>query len=126
MRRIITIVLCFFGVSLYAVEYTPFIPQTQAPTIDMQPVNNTAFMSSGSSYSPAVYEVGAYSPAQPSIRKTSLPSLPTTGGEVSDYDPANPRFAPLTDALIPLFLCALGYLMYTLYRKHQEKNGISA
>lgn len=126
MRRIITIVLCFFGFSLFAVEYTPIIPQTQAPTIDMQPVNNTAFMSSGSTYSPAVYEVGAYSPAKPSIRKTSLPSLPTTGGEVSDYDPDNPRFAPLTDALIPLFLCALGYLMYTLYRKHQEKNGIFA
>ena len=122
MRRIITIVLCFFGVSLYAVEYTPIIPQTQAPTIDMQPVNNTAFMSSGSTYSPAVYEVGAYSPAQPSIRKTPLS---TTGGEVSDYDPANPRFAPLTDALIPLFLCALGYLMYILYRKRQ-KNGIFA
>ena len=125
MRRIITIVLCFFGVSLYAVEYTPFIPQTQAPTIDMQPVNNTAFMSSGSTYSPAVYEVGAYSPAKPSIRKASLP-LPTPEGEVSDYDPDNPRFAPLTDALIPLLLFALGYLMYTLYRKHQEKNGIFA
>ena len=125
MRRIITIVLCFFGVSLFAVEYTPIIPQTQAPTIDMQPVNNTAFMSSGSTYSPAVYEVGAYSPAQPSIRKASLP-LPTPEGEVSDYDPDNPRFAPLTDALIPLFLCALGYLMYTLYRKHQDKNGIFA
>ena len=125
MRRIITIVLCFFGFSLFAVEYTPIIPQTQAPTIDMQPVNNTAFMSSGSTYSPAVYEVGAYSPAQPSIRKTSLP-LPTPGGEVSDYDPDNPRFAPLTDALIPLFLFALGYLMYILYRKHQDKNGIFA
>ena len=121
MRRIITSVLCFFGVSLYAVEYTPFIPQTQAPTIYMQPVNNTAFMSSGSTYSPAVYEVGAYSPAQPSIRKTP----PSTGGE-SKYDPNNPRFAPLTDALIPLFLFALGYLMYTLYRKPQEKNGIFA
>ena len=42
MRRIITIVLCFFGFSLFAVEYTPIIPQTQAPTIDMQPVNNIA------------------------------------------------------------------------------------
>lgn len=123
MRRIITIVLCFFGFSLFAVEYTPIIPQTQAPTIDMQPVNNTAFMSSGSTYSPAVYEVGAYSPAQPSIRKAGPPS---TNGEVSTYDPNNPQFAPLTDALIPLFLCALGYLMYTLYRKHQEKNGIFA
>ena len=121
MRRIITIVLCFFGFSLYAVEYTPIIPQTQAPTIDMQPVNNTAFMSSGSTYSPAVYEVGAYSPAKPSIRKAP----PSTGGE-STYDPNNPQFAPLTDALIPLFLFALGYLMYTLYRKRQEKNGIFA
>ena len=121
MRRIITIVLCFFGFSSFAVEYTPIIPQTQAPTIDMQPVNNTAFMSSGSTYSPAVYEVGAYSPAQPSIRK----ALPSTGGE-STYDPNNPQFAPLTDALIPLFLCALGYLMYTLYKKKKKKNGIFA
>ena len=121
MRRIITIVLCFFGVSLYAVEYTPFIPQTQAPTIDMQSVNNTSYMSSGSSYTPDVYEVGSYSPAKPSIRKAT----PSTGG-TSDYDPNNPQFAPLTDALIPLFLCALGYLMYTLYRKHQDKNGIFA
>jgi hypothetical protein len=116
MRRILTIVLCFFGFSLYAVEYTPIIPQTQPPAINMQPVNNTAFMSSGSTYSPAVYEVGAYSPAKPSIRKAP----PSIGGE-SDYDPNNPQFAPLTDALIPLFLFALGYLMYILYRKRQEK-----
>lgn len=113
MRRILTIVLCFFGFSLYAVEYTPIIPQTQAPTIDMQSVNNTAFMSSGSTYSPAVYEVGAYSPAKPSIRKAP----PSTGGGVSDYDPANPQFAPLTDALLPLLLLALGYGVLFLPKK---------
>ena len=102
MRRILTIVLCFFGFSLYAVEYTPIIPQTQAPTINMQPVNNTAFMSSGSTYSPAVYEVGVYSPAKPSIRKAP----PGTGGE-SDYDPDNPQFAPIGDAVEPMLLMAL-------------------
>lgn len=112
MRRILTIVLCFFGFSLYAVEYTPIIPQTQAPTIDMQPVNNTAFMSSGSTYSPAVYEVGAYSPAKPSIRKAP----PSIGGE-SDYDPNNPQFSPIGDALFPLLLFALAYGAWILTRR---------
>jgi len=113
MRRILTIVLCFFGFSLYAVEYTPIIPQTQAPTIDMQSVNNSAFMSSGSTYSPAVYEVGAYSPAKPSIRKAP----PSTGGGVSDYDPNNPQFAPIGDALFPLLLFALAYGAWILTRR---------
>ena len=119
MKRVLLPILCVLSVALHAADFTPISP----PSASMQSVNNTAFMSSGSTYSPAVYEVGAYSPAKPSIRKA--PSS-TTGEEVSDYDPDNPRFAPLTDALIPLFLFALGYLMYILYRKRQERNGIFA
>lgn len=117
MKRVVLPILCVLSVALHAADFTPISP----PSASMQSVNNTSYMSSGSSYTPAVYEVGSYSPAKPSVRKAP----PSTGGE-STYDPNNPQFAPLTDALIPLFLCALGYLMYTLYRKHQEKNGISA
>ena len=117
MKRVLLLILCVLSVALHAADFTPITP----PSASMQSVNNTSYMSSGSFYTPDVYEVGSYSPAKPSIRKAP----PSTGG-TSDYDPNNPQFAPLTDALIPLFLFALGYLMYIRYRKRQEKNGISA
>jgi hypothetical protein len=107
------------GIAVYATDYTPFAADMQ-PSITMQSVNTSGYMVSGSMYSPNVYEVGSTSPTSSSPGSSIRKAPPGTGGE-SDYDPNNPQFAPLTDALIPLFLFALGYLMYILYRKRQEK-----
>lgn len=118
MRRILSIFLCAIGISVYAVDYAPFASSVP-PSAAMQSVNNTDYMTVGSSYSSDVSAVGSYSPSHaPAVGPRKAP--PGTGGE-STYDPNNPQFAPLTDALIPLFLFALGYLMYILYRKCQEK-----
>lgn len=123
MRRILSIFLCAIGISVYAVDYAPFASSVP-PSAAMQSVNNTDYMTVGSSYSSDVSAVGSYSPSHaPAVGPRK--ALPGTGGE-STHDPDNPQFAPLTDALIPLFLFALGYLMYILYRKRQEKNGIFA
>lgn len=124
MRRILSIFLCAIGISVYAVDYAPFASSVP-PSAAMQSVNNTDYMTVGSSYSSDVSAVGSYSPSHaPAVGPRKAP--PGTGGESDDYDPNNPQFAPLTDALIPLFLFVLGYLMYILYRKRQEKNGIFA
>lgn len=118
MRRILSIFLCAIGISVYAVDYAPFASSVP-PSAAMQSVNNTDYMTVGSSYSSDVSAVGSYSPSHaPAVGPRKAP--PGTGGE-STYDPNNPQFAPLKDALIPLFLFALGYLMYILYRKRQEK-----
>ena len=120
MKRFLAIIASGLCLSLYAVEYSPIIPYTQAPMMDMRSVNNSAYMSSGSTHSPVVYEVGAYNVGTTSPAMGPRKAPPGTGG-VSDYDPANPQFAPLNDALIPLLLLALGYGIYCLRRKRREK-----
>lgn len=119
MRKLLMIFVWVIGIAVYATDYTPFAADMQ-PSMTMQSVNTSGYMVSGSMYSPNVYEVGSTSPTSSSPGSPIRKAPPGTGGE-SDYDPNNPQFAPLTDALIPLFLFALGYLMYILYRKRQEK-----
>jgi hypothetical protein len=119
MRKLLMIFVWVIGIAVYATDYTPFAADMQ-PSITMQSVNTSGYMVSGSMYSSNVYEVGSTSPTSSSPGSPIRKAPPGTGGE-SDYDPNNPQFAPLTDALIPLFLFALGYLMYILYRKRQEK-----
>ena len=124
MRRILTIVLCFFGFSLYAVEYTPIIPQTQTPAIDMQPsmtmqsVNTSGYMVSGSMYSPIVYEVGSASPTSSSPGSPIRKAPPGVGGE-SGYDPNNPQFAPIGDAVEPMLLMAMALAGLIYLRRKQ-------
>lgn len=111
MRRILFIALCLCACALYATEFTP----AYAPAATMQSVNNASYMSSGSSYTSTVYEVGSYSPSaapERAIRKAP----PGTGGE-STYDPTNPQFAPIGDAVIPLLLCAILYTLWVVKRK---------
>jgi hypothetical protein len=119
MRKLLMIFVWVIGIAVYATDYTPFAADMQ-PSMTMQSVNTSGYMVSGSMYSSNVYEVGSTSPTSSSPGSPIRKAPPGTGGE-SDYDPNNPQFAPLTDALIPLFLFALGYLMYILYRKRQEK-----
>lgn len=116
MKRFLAIIASALCVSLYAVELSPIIPHTQAPMTDMRSVNNSAYMSSGSTYSPAVYEVGACNVGTTSPAMGPRKAPPATGGE-STYDPDNPQFAPLTDALLPLLLLALGYALLFLPKK---------
>lgn len=122
MKRFLAIIASALCISLYAVEYAPIIPHTQAPMMDMRSVNNSAYMSSGSTHSPVVYEVGAYNVGTTSPAMGPRKAPPGTGGE-SAYDPNNPQFAPLTDALLPLLLLALGYGVLFLPKK---KSGNSA
>ena len=118
MRRILSIFLCTIGISVYAVDYTAM--QMTTPAATMQSVNSSAYMSSGSTYSSTVFEVGSSSPAHAPAgsrpRKSGFNDI-TTGGESTDYDPNNPQFAPLGDALIPLLLFALAYGAWILTRR---------
>lgn len=114
MRHILSIFLCAIGISVYAVDYAPFASSVP-PSAAMQSVNNTDYMTVGSSYSSDVYAVGSYSPSHaPAVGPRKAP--PGTGGE-STYDPNNPQFAPIGDALFPLLLFALAYGAWILTRR---------
>lgn len=116
MKRILAIITSTLCLSLYAVEYTPLTPPMRSPSNTMQSVNNGAYMSSGSAYSTTVYEVGSYSPSAqaPAVtpRRGGLP-----GKDDTNYDPNNPQFAPIGDALFPLLLFALAYGAWILTRR---------
>ena len=116
MRNMLTIFLCAIGISVYAVEYAPFASDWP-PSAAMQSVNNTGYMTVGSSYSSDVYAVGSYSPSHaPAVGPRKAP--PGTGGE-STYDPNNPQFSPIGDAVLPLLLMALAYMVIRVRRKRQ-------
>ncbi len=114
MRKMLAIFLCTIGISVYAVDYAPFA-SSLPPSAAMQSVNNTDFMTVGSSYSSDVYAVGSYSPSHaPAVGPRKAP--PGTGGG-STYDPNNPQFSPIGDALFPLLLFALAYGAWILTRR---------
>jgi len=98
-----------------AVVYTPF-SSTDAASVAMPSVNNSGYMYSGSTYSPTVYEVGAYSPSKAAGPRKSPPGKDDTG-----YDPTNPQFAPLGDALIPLLLMVMAYATCLLLRRRKSR-----
>ena len=78
--------------------------------------STSTMMSSGSTYASEVYAIGANSPsATPSgPRKAGGPG--GTGGE-STYDPNNPQFSPLGDALFPLLIMAFAFVGITYLRR---------
>ena len=124
MCRLLFILISTIGMHAYAVDYTPFaMAQASAPATTMQSVNNASYMSAGSNYSSAVYEVGSDSPSSApgrGVRKAP----PGTGGE-SGYDPSNPQFAHIGDAVLPLALLALAYCLFLFGRqlkKRREEN----
>ncbi len=117
MRKMLAIFLCAIGISVYAVEYAPFASDLP-PSAAMQSVNNTDYMTVGSSYSSEVYAVGSYSPSHaPAVGPRKAP--PGTGGE-STYDPNNPQFSPIGDVLLPLLLMALAYALVAYRRKYMK------
>ena len=117
MKRLLIIILYCIGVTAYAVDYT----STSAPVVTMQSVNNAGYMTTGSTYSSAVYEVGSGSPsaAPPgrSIRRSGFDENPSGN---SDYNPNNPQFSPLGDAVLPLLLMALLFGVYTALRRKKK------
>lgn len=105
MRKLLAILVCTIGIAVYASDYTPFAADMQ-PSMTMQSVNTSGYMVSGSMYSPNVYEVGSTSPTSSSPGSPIRKAPPSTGGE-SNYDPDNPQFAPIGDAVEPMLLMAL-------------------
>ena len=82
----------------------------------MESVNDINFMSSGSTtYSPAVYAVGAYSPSRPTtaIRRGAPPST----GTVTEDTFKNPQFSPIGDAVLPFILMAFSYILFRLVKR---------
>ena len=94
------------GIAVYASDYTPFAADMQ-PSMTMQSVNTSGYMVSGSMYSSNVYEVGSTSPTSSSPGSPIRKAPPGVGGESDDYDPDNPQFAPIGDAVEPMLLMAL-------------------
>ena len=110
----ITILIYSLAINLFAAAQTPFAAPTNAPLAEMQSVNNSSFMSSGSTYSSDIYEIDASAPSSNSRSVRKAP--PGTGGG-SGYDPNNPQFSPIGDAVIPLLIMALIYMLVAYRRK---------
>ena len=105
MRKLLMIFVWAIGIAVYATDYMPFAADIQ-PSMPMQSVNASGYMVSGSMYSPIVYEVGSASPTSSSPGSPIRKAPPGAGGE-SDYDPNNPQFAPIGDAVEPMLLMAM-------------------
>lgn len=116
MKKILAILVLMIGIKAYAVDYTIGASQATAPSVTMQSVNNSAYLSTGSDYSSNVYDVGQSAPARAGVRKA-----PPGGGGASDYDPSNPQFSPIGDALIPLLLMVMAYATYLLLRRRKSR-----
>lgn len=115
MRRYIIILLCLIGIQAYAVDYVPYVVNSTAPAASMQSVNNTSYMSSGSTYSSAVHTVNTESPYAAASGRGVRKAPPGTDG--SGYNPSNPQFSPIGDAVIPLLIMALIYMIVAYRRK---------
>ena len=118
MKRMITILICSLAINLFAVNFIPFVEPANVPLAEMQSVNNASFMSSGSTYSSDIYEIDASAPSSNSRSVRKAP--PGTGGE-SGYDPNNPQFSPIGDAVLPLLALAILYaaFLFLHFRRRQ-------
>ena len=116
MKKILGIMVFVLGIAGYAAAQS--FQQAVAPAVNMQSVNNSSMMTSGSSYSSPIQAVGAYSPAGPHKAKKD-----DDGFEVIDPNTPsseeinNPQYGPVGDALIPLMLCAGAYLIIRARRR---------
>ena len=118
MKKILAILILMIGIKAYAVDYTIGASQATAPSVTMQSVNSSAYMSSGSTYTSEIYTVGA---SAPSAAAGPRKAPPGGGGGTSDYDPSNPQFSPIGDALIPLLLMVMAYATYLLLRRRKSR-----
>jgi len=113
MRKFIVILICAFGITGYAVSQQQLATQAVAPTVNMQSVNNSSMMSSGSAYSSEVQSVGATGPHK--AKKEDFPTINPGTSTTDEFN--NPQYGPVGDALIPLMLCAGAYLIIRARRR---------
>lgn len=114
MKAFFVSILCVISIGLYAADFTP----ATAPSTTMQSVNNASYMSSGSTYSSTVYAIGATSPSDAPARG---PRKSPPGTDTSGYNPDNPQFSPLGDALFPLLLMVMAYAISILLRRRKSR-----
>lgn len=112
MKRILFLVLCVIGLEAYAANFT----SSTAPTATMQPMSN-AYMKTGSTYTPTVYAVGSYSP---SAAPAGGPHKAAPGKDDGSYNPNNPQFSPIGDAIIPLFIMSFFYTLMVVYKRKKS------
>ncbi|MBR1425852.1 MAG: hypothetical protein IJ581_00205 [Paludibacteraceae bacterium] len=115
MKAFFVSILCIISMGLCAADFTP----ATTPSTTMQSVNNASYMSSGSTYTSNVYEVGAYSPAAHAPARAPRKTPP--GTDNSGYDPNNPQFAPIGDAVLPLLLMAVLFAGITCLRNKRRR-----
>ena len=117
--RLGVIGLLFVSLSLLA-QNSSLQSVAMPPSTNMSSVNNSGYMTTGSAYSSSISDVGAYSPsAAPSGPRRAGGPGGSTGGE-SGYDPANPQFSPIGDAVIPLLLMTFIYALVVLYKRKRK------
>ena len=77
--------------------------------------STSTMMSSGSTYTPEVYPIGANSPSAAPSGPRRVSGL---GTDDSGYQGGNnPQFSPIGDAVIPLLIMALTYMLVAYRRK---------
>lgn len=88
------------------------------PSVTFRSTSGT-YISSGSTYSSTVFEIGSSSPSSaPASGPRKAPPDVTPGTPSDGYDPSNPTL-PLGDAVLPLLLMALTYMVIRVRRKRQ-------
>lgn len=113
--RSLLIGLLFISASVMAQWTTPYTQSgTVTPVASMQSIGS-GYMVSGSAYSSEVYEIGSGSPSAAHGRTIMRDGFP--GVDDGTYNPNNPNFGPVGDALIPLLLLALIYAIVAYRRK---------
>lgn len=118
MQRIIYIILIgSLCARLHAADNAPFAAVNSVPSATMQSVNSSAYMSSGSTFTSTVYSVGASAPSPTASPRKAPPG----GGGESGYDPNNPQFSPIGDALFPLLLMVMVYATSLLLRRRRKR-----
>ena len=111
MRRLLFILLILTGINTHAVDYAPWgTTHAALPATTMPSVNDAEYMTSGSAYSSSVYDVGSSGPA----------AATATGGE-SNYDPANTQFGLIGEAVVPLLVMTLIYVLALYRRRHARQ-----
>ena len=122
MKKFIAILICAFGITGYAVSQQQLATQAVAPTVNMQSVNNSSMMSSGSAYSSEVQSVGATGPHRAKKDGEGFPVINEGTTTTDEFN--NPQYGPVGDALIPLMLCAGAYLIIRA-RKRMVRSKVS-
>lgn len=134
-------IICLLGITLYASANAMDAQQTASFVVPiksvcntrtytsqkalslvtpMTSVNNTTFMTAGSRFKSAVYEIGSGSASNNQVGPRKAPPTIEDGTTTTDNF-NNPQYGPVGDAIIPLLLLALGYGV-VLYNKRKAKD----